>query len=590
MANFNHQEFTPEFNRIRNKPVVLTGNDPDRLEQFPVDPEFPYRPIHYGYHTVVAKGAFPDVTFGIYVASTMRPSGFSTYVFLDKGQDPKTFFEAAPWKEALEKYKCSAVFIAPDGDWDIENPGKAIEYARQVLEKGTDNEYFGGNADACSCIGFGSGAYIASLYSILYSRRIAAFAADGDFSAFTQEVAAAAGDLPTDTDPWTLKKDNPVPAWIIDRNGSGSLLLDFMKHANKAREDGLYNDAAKVWLQKPDSGELFLNTQAVAQTWYTDKQEMSFEEQIDKMLAFVTNFHRWGDINNGALRNTRTEEDYGLIRKDIVVDGRKRYFFVYEPKAYKNDPDKKNWPLVVAIHGFSCTGHFYAENSNWTAVAEQRGFLLVFPTAYPEVNKRSKILRPLEITPLPAWNSSVEYKDDQAPQELHYFEKLFEIVESEYRVCPERIYVSGHSNGSQMTQYLMRFMPKKFAAWAPIGLVDNFAGEYALPDDGITRPVWYYMGQYDIGEGWSLAEDSANVATLKSLCASNKADWEGAHKYESGIYKNTVCYNADHVPVVTFTGVEGWPHTVTPETSVKIWDEFFCKFRRKADGTSVYLG
>ena len=64
----------------------------------------------------------------------------------------------------------------------------------------------------------------------------------------------------------------------------------------------------------------------------------------------------------------------------------------------------------------------------------------------------------------------------------------------------------------------------------------------------------------------------------------------GASRYECGIYKNLVAYNKDRIPLVRFTGVTGWPHTVTPESSLMMYDEFFCKFVRNADGTSTYLG
>lgn len=593
MADYSHVLFSRELNRNRTKisQYVKNLNPGRQAEQPDEDPKEPYRVTHIGlFGGSVKDNEGKDREYVFYVPESMESAGNLVFIFTDQGKTAKEAFRAYDWPRILEENETTGIFMAPDGDWNRENPGNDLDCFLRIYEEAFDQQYFIPTETGLYSMGFGSGAYMSALVTILYGSKFSSFAVNGECG-FTDELLELLADLPSDGDDTVKKGECPLPAWIIDGSESGGRLVDFMKRANRSEEAMLSNDVARVWFPKVAAGELYINSQNVNQVWYSEKAPLGEEETAARMMKFVVSFRRWGGYGNGHIRYARTAEEMGLIRKDIVVDGLNRRFYVYEPSSYRKG-EKKEWPLVLAIHGFTATARYFAENSSWQAVAEDRGFLLVFPSGYPHVTRRVAQAVGHRGCPPPSWNSSLACMDDEAQNEIHYFERLLQTVKEEYSVDPARIYVSGHSNGSEMTQYLMRYMPRVFAAFAPVGAMGARIGKdvVPMPEDGVIRPVWYVMGEYDLQDAWDLTPGGGNAQTLENMCACNQADYEGTSRYINGIYHHMVAYNEERIPLVRFTGIEKWPHTVTPETSLMIWDDFFCKFRRKEDGTIVYVG
>ena len=230
-------------------------------------------------------------------------------------------------------------------------------------------------------------------------------------------------------------------------------------------------------------------------------------------------------MGNWHIRRSKSPEEMGFVKKELTVDGLRRHWWVYVPTACKNGL-KKTYPLVVAIHGFSCSGPFFAENSSWEAVAEERGLIVAFPTAYPY--QRKPMGTRIRVTcPTPAWNSFAG-GDPDGPDDVKFIGELVKTMKAEYPVDAARVYATGHSNGGAMTQMLMRFTPELFAAFGPIGAMEASFGHIPgpMPSDTV-RPVWYMMGEYDLGDGDKLEKGNANDLTVRNLCACNKADLDG---------------------------------------------------------------
>ena len=146
------------------------------------------------------------------------------------------------------------------------------------------------NGDALYVIGLGTGAYMATVFSLLYSSVFTAFAAAGSFDVEAQ-LLTLIGSLPSDGDPFIPKGKTPIPAWILDENGSGRAVADYLIRACGAKVENLRNDVAEVWRETPKPGTLYLNEQPVTEVWYTDEKTLktqSQEELTEHMLAFVT--------------------------------------------------------------------------------------------------------------------------------------------------------------------------------------------------------------------------------------------------------------------------------------------------------------
>ncbi|MGN1008242.1 MAG: hypothetical protein ACI4PV_04790, partial [Butyricicoccus sp.] len=58
---------------------------------------------------------------------------------------------------------------------------------------------------------------------------------------------------------------------------------------------------------------------------------------------------------------------------------------------------------------------------------------------------------------------------------------------------------------------------------------------------------------------------------------------------ENGKMTTHTFVDSNGVPLLKFTGILDMPHCYMPELAVMVWDQFFCHFRRKADGSIQYI-
>lgn len=585
---FDHPQLDPELNRVRRVPgspaAPVRGNVPV-IDQPDPDPCDPYRNAHTGLFSggILDENGDP-VRYALYVPSTMKTSGRCGIAFLPSGTRAEDFVKAHNWERVLEKHEVSLFFLEASDGWHAEESGYALDLTAKMLAELRSMERFPANGCNIYCFGFGDGAATAAVCAMLHAGVFAAFSAWGDCKA-DPELLSYIGGLPSDGDPGVTKAEVRFPAYILDDDCN---TLSYFRNACACRDEELYNSFARIWREEPKPG-LRINAQPVCEVWQTRKEDakvIPFDTVIDRMLGFAVMFCRRGGQDNWYLRRTITPESEGLILHETQIDGLKRRYRIYEPEAYRRKRLEK-YPLVVAVHGFSCSGPFFMEDSVWHWVAEERGFLVCYPTAYP--TKRGMMGRG-SIAPTPAWNSSL-VPDPNGPDDVSFFRQMIEEICREYPVDRERIYISGHSNGSAMTQRLMRFAPELFAGFNPVGGMERGANGEVVPEpeDGYRRPVWYFMSEYD-RSGPELEEGGMNALTVQSLCRANGMEHAKDRDYVNGIYHHHVFYDASHMPLVRFTGVARTPHTFSPEMALTVWDEFFVKLRRHPDGSVDCLG
>ena len=559
-----------------------------RCEDLPIDPENPYAPIHAGRHKGRVAGLDgTDHSYEFYIPSNEVPGGPTVYVFCPSGITAAEFFDKYHWQRRLEAYATAGCFLeAPDG-CDLQ--GSGMEWISQIFQEMRDGQFYSAGEQCLSVIGIGDGAYPAAVFSLRNSGTLASFAVCGNkFPAL--DVLETIGELPTERVPEQKRKESAIPAYVIseDLSENAEELIQYLKKANHVSEEEWHLGETRVYRQKRAGKAWSPDDAAVSEVWIGVKDAQE-EEIQEEMLKFVRRFRRWGNTGNGDIRRYRTPEDMGLVRHEMYFGGLKRHWYFYEPTWHKKHPEEK-LPLVIAMHGFSASGLLFAEESGWSELAEERHFLVAFPTAYPF--RRQNISPVFSMFALcPTWKSYPAEEKKESPDDVAFLCEMTDWLKRHYKVDESRIYVSGHSNGSVMTQALMRYAPHRFAAFAPIGAMELLLKEAEpLPEHEIKRPVWLIMGENDGAEGWSLESGTANDRTIRMLCEANETDYENAKHYVCGGYHHLVTYDKDQIPYLRFTGIAGWPHTVTPSSSRMIYDEFFCRFRRKEDGSSEYLG
>jgi polyhydroxybutyrate depolymerase len=155
------------------------------------------------------------------------------------------------------------------------------------------------------------------------------------------------------------------------------------------------------------------------------------------------------------------------------------YLVHMPPTRHGNQPI----PAVLYFHGHGGSASQADANSGWSALADQHGFLAVYPQGLPFGSGGS-----------PAWASAGPV--DFGINEQVYTERLLNDLQSHWCVDPRRIYATGMSSGGGMTNYLGCYLARRIAALAPVA--GNFYPPYvSCPDAHRPIPVLEIHGADD---------------------------------------------------------------------------------------------
>lgn len=583
MDNYQGYEFDPEFNRVDVE--ILCVSAKSDVVQKPADPADPYRAPHTGIfkRRIITEGQ--EESYFVYIPENFPPFGDGIFVFAPSGVPAEEYILHSGIKEMADDNTMVLLVLQSEGTaWRKRSVENILAYARGAFLDMSLRDLYSWNEAAYYVLGMGDGAYGANVFTIMYSSILAASVMRGD-SAVEEDFLRVVKKLPSDGNKFMPKCENPIPVWLI---GNDPVSEEYYRHACNVEEDYSIGNCAKKYHAKPDPRLNLTDEQAVAEVWSSSEEDVkswSDGKFFAQVARFLLRFKRWAGTGNRKLRRTMTVEDMGLIKKEAEVDGKKRYWYVYEPSAYKQNKDQK-LPMVIGLHGLCGTGEFWAQNSEWHRVAESRNFIVVYPTAYMRIYGEC-------MCATPAWTGSgMELTDGH--DDIPFFKKLVHDMCEEYPIDRERIFAAGHSNGSAMTQKLIEEMPEVFAAFGPNGYSENDIGDNGSAlepyQHSVVCPTWLFKGEKDIGSKASLTEGCANACVIRRLCEQNGADYQAPRVYQNGIYTHYIWYSEEHVPVVRFSALTGFPHAYTPENAWMTWDEYFCRFRRKSDGTIEYLG
>ena len=142
----------------------------------------------------------------------------------------------------------------------------------------------------------------------------------------------------------------------------------------------------------------------------------------------------------------------------LVSSGEKRSYLLYVPNGYDSATPT---PLVISMHGFAEWPAHQMQISHWNELAEQYGFIVVYP---------SGTRFPLH------WRVSGRPGSDTDPMlDVIFISDLIDKLESEYNIDPARIYANGLSNGGGMSFALSCKLSERIAA------IGSVAGAYLLP-------------------------------------------------------------------------------------------------------------
>ncbi len=195
-------------------------------------------------------------------------------------------------------------------------------------------------------------------------------------------------------------------------------------------------------------------------------------------------------------QTTRAEQ----IQFTMNHDGLSRSYQLYLPSSYRAD---QPLPLLVVLHGRGGTTQRMADLTDFDSRAEHHGFAVAYPQGLE--NK---------------WNylhGIFGYQPE--PNDSAFILKVIDAIGLDHNIDPNRIYVTGISNGGFMAQRLACYMPQKFAAIASVA-----AGGYAyMPDECIpSKPVnmLYIHGTADNKVPWGGLKMKDADGNLQSITMS----------------------------------------------------------------------
>lgn len=251
---------------------------------------------------------------------------------------------------------------------------------------------------------------------------------------------------------------------------------------------------------------------------------------MTSFLIGCTSNDKQSDNNTATVQQSQEQ----LLREayQSSIDQSKREYFVYLPRGYHSEPDKK-WPVMMFLHGNGERGNGQGEldfvlmqgplHEAWIQ-KKDLPFIIISPQLHmfgfdkkgiSYIDNRSKDNIPKRLTQgVPKRSEAFLTNDDiqrtpsltdmanvtaLLPQGWELLENdliaMLDNVQHNYRVNVDKTYLSGLSYGGFGTWYMASKYPQRFAAIAPV--VGWGHPSLMAPIAKHKLPVWQFAGGRD---------------------------------------------------------------------------------------------
>ena len=580
-----------------------------------LDPNNPYVPFNTGCYSLnleIPGGGTRRMI--IYIPEGTQPSTAGAFLLPPSGVSAEEFLEKSNWKdiadgeETKEKLVLFLLESGKDG-WNVEEEyGCAdgdIAYLRAAFAAGSLRTIICVHESKYYMAGYGDGAAIAQMAAMDDPAHYAGVVCVDAPPVNPEYIAAAAADYAVDLMGYEdlehlhgiRKGDIPLPVWIIDShwadetpearhwlraNGieEGWQFFDRETHTYVRTAETPYplnqdKEAYRVWISRIPNASRDLGRRLNRRIW----------------KDFLYPVRRWMSEPGGSLRMPEDPgRRLGCEYHYESVGGWMREWYVYVPQQVRENPHQ-SVPVVFISHGYTCSGEIYLGNSEWNRVADRYGFLVIAATGpYDYIRGEGENTAcKFENTQLPAWNI---FGKQGLPDEIAFFRHMLADVKTRYQVDEERIYATGHSWGSMMTQYLGMAMPEVFAAIAPCSgvLFDEhdktlLKNPQVISKPACDLPVWMFVGER---EPWLFPHfpegENAPARSIRLWWQRNHMEGDAPDTFREGWVQqgrwNDRGWDKNGIPMIRYSWITDLPHATMPEMSFRIWEDFFSKLRR----------
>lgn len=588
-----------------------------------IDPRRPFHPSFIGpiQQQVTVNGR---KRFCIcYMPEHVRSSAAGIFVLPKSGVTAAEMLSRSNWADLAETDRSAErmiiYFLEPDENgWNPDEPSVDIAYVHEVYLLASGRSMCCIHESKNYLVGYDDGGAIAQM-TAMHDPAVWAGVVSVNAPELNEKFVKEIGDEPcinlngyedSEGAYGYRKHDFTVPAWIISQRpvaetACGATAAYWRNCA------GISDEPA--WL-RPD---VLAYVRTSPAPWGCDQEKEAFRVWVSQMpnmtedygnnvnlrlwTEFLCHVRRWRADPGGDLRTTYDPAaDPRMEYHYEEIGGWMREYYLYVPTSVRAAPAKPA-PLVFAVHGYSCSGEIYIGNSEWFKVAEERGFLVCFPSAahgYLRIRGSHSSVVSENDTELPAWN--ILDQSAVGPDELEFFQEMIRRISARHAVDRARIFATGHSMGSLMAQYLGMALPELFAAIAPCSGVLFADTDIIFPRKQTVRnrlpfqvPVWMFGGEREewLLDGTPTAENKTGQTIyiwwdLNRMPEERPVDFE-VYRTDRGRWLD-YCFEKNGMPMIRYTCVEGMPHATMTEMSYRIWDEFFGKISRNTDGSIIF--
>ena len=512
-------------------------------------------------------------------------------VFLlpDDREDALSYLEHSFWMDFADKENLFLFVLAPEnGTWNLD--GTDADYMNRVYMQVQSRNYYVTIQDTMYAAGIGRGGIVAQQAAMKMTSEWAGLATFGNL---TEQALANARAVHSGEDTGRVEMaisgtKAPLPVWMMWSRSerANAQVAQYWKEQNHVNPERFWNaQADEIYLPTTVWKKSQLNDQLISQVRITNGFEGTLSRELwEPVWAYLKEAYRYRSRGK-MLRRRKEPEAYGLTRHTLVHDGYTRLWYEYVPDSVKNTQGPV--PLVTAQHARGSSAEFYVSLSDMTTIAEDRGFIVVFPEAACYQQK------PGGIANIPLWNGSYRGKDFD---DTGFILKMIQDVKSRHNIDATRVYACGQSSGGMMTSALGLAASREFAAVAcSAALIDP---EHEVPQPETIDPAIPYLflfgendwlvagkdgGELDFGCNGDIAKFVRRMMEVYHLDPKPM-------EYSSGEIHFYVYRNAQKVPMLTVGKVAGMSHAIYPRESWLMYDEFMCKFTRQSDGTLLYMG
>ncbi len=541
-----------------------------------LDPKQPYvSQLIGGYRQELTIESGETRPLWVYYPQGLMLSSYNVTILLPNGADAGEFLEQSGWRKLADEKKLLLLLAGGKASpWGVEGDDA---YLKAVLREEKNRKYMDTKQPIAYLCAYGKSAEAAHRFLLAQPFEYAGAVFAGRVESSIHELESLGALTYRETE--LTYRDISCPVVFTDVSNAA---LAYWRSANTAEDIAYLQGDMDIWLPRLNDATSPLEHRPCARTQIYKGEDVYTEKATRAFVDFLLCTVRGTGINYGDLHPNYTADDMGLTYHEIEVDGYMRYWYEYVPERQHVLTDGK-LPLVLYCHGGSASPISDGINHLWTAAAKERGFVVLYPAGTMRVST--------DMMPHPAWNAANlnDHMDD-----LKFIRAMLENVYSRLPIDRERMYVNGHSMGSAMAQRIALTMPDVFAAAAGNSGVTKggFMGDFDTPGvrEDYDIPLWVQMGEHDIGGGTMENNPSAKRAMQYWADRYDLPNFDEPDTWRDGRYLNKEWHTTSGVPMLRYTTTLEKPHCITPQDPFFYYDQFFCFFSRRKDGTLCYKG